>query len=418
MNLHRSQIGPTVLRNPSARVSSNQRAVPVKHLAANPLPRFGMKTTALDNASRLPQSVELSGLTAEQATCHLPKLEALSRHAQAAARLSPNYSGRYYGALVVLADGTTGLSTNLEGSRQLTLCDLRLAFGNAKDQWVANQLEHGFFGSDDAPARLPKVKSIYLVNGTAESSQPVPCSDCQEWLNSTFCTPKTEVVSLEKKDPAGSLDQVLIRKRLIQDMLPLHQGRPKPTFKTTQPIKTLSFKPSVAIQGLPVEEAIGEASAKTLLLNAQAAYESNKNLAKASRLATSASVLLMPSGATQTSSRFDWSARLHEAADLQAASHGLRWINQVQNRLRAVTDTPWLPAFIRQPLQNWLAPQSIRAIAYYGDDPNLPPIASLGRIARKHGSANTQIVTVENDRIHIRKLSEFLPELYRAGETG
>jgi cytidine deaminase len=325
---------------------------------------------------------------------HRQNLRRVLTHAETAARLAPNYSGRRYGALVMLADGTEGLSTNVEASRQVTLCDLRLALSAAQNQWVEKQSQNPF-----SQATLPAVKTIYLVNGDPNSEdQPIPCSDCQEWLASPLCPAETEVVSLEKNESGNKQPQ--IKKRTVQEMLPLYKNRTNVLFISPEPISNLpvvySERAKKVVGDLP------ESQIKTLLEKAKEAYLQGRTLAKESQMDTGAAVLFSPSGLITTGNRFDWSSRLHESAELNGAAQGFARINQLR--------------LAPGPNENeaYRGAQKIQAIAYYGEDPNLPPIASLGRVARKKGSPETLILTIETGQIQVRIIRDFLPELYRA----
>lgn len=312
----------------------------------------------------------------------------------------PNYSGRRYGALVTLADGTEGMSTNVEASRQVTLCDLRLALSAAQNRWIEKQAENP---NPFSQAILPPVRSIYIVNGDPNSVEsPIPCADCQEWLASPLCPPETEVISLEPKKSDGG--QNTVRHRTVREMLPLYKNRVNPVFTSEAPISTLPI--SYSERAEKVISALPEAQLRNLLEKAKQAYLEGRMLAKESRMDTGAAVLLSPSGHIATGNRVDWSSRLHESAELNGAAQGFAVVNRLRNGFNRLTN-------LGQNEKN-KAPQTIQAIAYYGDDPNLPPIASLGRIARKKGSAQTLILSIESDRVQVRTIRDFLPELYRA----
>lgn len=324
---------------------------------------------------------------------HQQNLRRVLTHAETAARLAPNYSGRRYGALVRLEDGTEGLSANVEASRQVTLCDLRLALSAAQNRWIEKQSQNPF-----SQVTLPPVKTIYLVNGNPDSEDhPIPCSDCQEWLASPLCPPETEVVSLEKNEPERPPQ---IKKRTVQEMLPLYKNRTNAVFTSPEPISSLpivySERAKIAVGDL------SESQMKTLLEKAKEAYLKGRTLAKESQMDTGAAVLFSPSGLITTGNRFDWSSRLHESAELNGAAQGFARINQL--RLAPGSNEN----------ESYRAPQKIQAIAYYGEDPNLPPIASLGRVARKKGAPEALVLTIEAGQIQVRTIRDFLPELYRA----
>lgn len=371
------------------------RFQPVSKAKVRPvsIPRFGTELKTGDTLS-------LSGATLRR---HQANLERLRAYTQLAAKLAPNYSGRHYGALVLLADGTEGMGTNVEASRQVTLCDLRLALSTAQNRWVERQI-----GNPSAASTVPAVRTIYLVNADANGDQPIPCADCQEWLASPLCPPDTEVVSLERGSQDGA---PLIRSRTVREMLPLYKDRLQARFTTSDPVAELPVQYSDAAKA--IREPLSEAQARHLLATAQKAYQAGQSLARESKRETGAAVLLSPSGAISTGNRLDWSTRWHESADLAAAAEGLSQANRLSQQIQKLSLGQWWPRALRGKRQQQSAPESIRAVAYYGDDSNLPPIASLGRIARKRGSAQTLIITVERGCVQIRTIQDFLPELYR-----
>ncbi|WP_303672644.1 hypothetical protein [Vampirovibrio chlorellavorus] len=340
-------------------------------------------------------TVEFSaGPQASRPESHQQHLERLQRHAQTAARLAPNYSGRHYAALVKLADGTEGISANVEASRQLTLCDLRLAIGAAQNQWIQKQSQH-----QQGPTSLPPVKTIYLVSANLKDDHPIPCADCQEWLASPICPPDTSVISLEK-NAAGQ--PPIMRQRSVREMLPLYKGRTILS-KTNRPMADLPVTFSTLANTHPPDQypSLSPKAARDLMDQAQNAYLANRSLARDSRVPTGVAMLLYPSGRLITGARVDWSTRWHVPADLATVAAGL------------TRKSPEAPADENGPSPK---PEKIQAVAYYGDDTQLPPITSLGRIARNRGSAETRILTIEDDTLQVRTIKDFLPELYRDGK--
>lgn len=367
----------------------------------------GKKEGALFGAtSPCPDDIRVEGGALPDAALHWPRLQEAQAHARKALHHLPNLSGRHYGALVVLDDGQEGMGTNLEAGRQVTLCDLRLAISTALNQSVA---AHGDCLPGDKNPRLPKIKTIYLVNAEPDGEPPVPCADCQEWLNSVFCTPDTQVVSLER-DAQG---QDLIRLRTVGEMLPLHQGREAVRMTTDQPVKTLfdttvysESAVQVLRQGSAAQQAALQRRLKRMLNKAQKAYQRNVT-AQDSHKRTGVSVLVSPLNLVLSGGRFDWTTRWFEAADLKTAALAFQWTQWVQNLVRG------LPEVLRKPLDSFLSGPKIQAVAYYGDDSQLPPIASLGRIARRRGSSEALVLTVENDQVHVRTVADFMPEMYQ-----
>jgi cytidine deaminase len=337
---------------------------------------------------------------------HLTNLFQVLRHARASQNVYSNLSKRHYGAMVILDNGIQSIGTNVEASRQTVFCDLRYAITNGMNLSIA--------AAKDCELRLPtpKVKTIYLVNATVEGDSPVPCSDCQEWLNSRFCSPDTQVISLEK-NPEGI--GAMVRTRTVRDMLPFHQGRTAVRLTTEKAIADLPVGMSESAARLlnSTSDSRFPEKLRKLAAQAQSAYQRNKSASADSGLRTGVAMMLSPLGQIVSGGRFDWSTRWHESADLATAVQAFQQTERAQQAIRGLTEWRWMPHFINQKLQSWLEPPKIRAVAYYGDDAQLPPLASLGRIARHRGSSETLIVTVEDDQLQMRTIADFMPEMYR-----
>lgn len=354
-------------------------------------------------------------------TVHWPRLLAARAHAQEADRLYPNQSGRRYGALVVLDNGIQSLGTNIEASRQCTLCDLRLGVASAFNQHIQasargeRKSKPGPKSDGQDMTQPARVADIYVVNAQADGEPPVPCADCQEWLNTELCTPQTRLISLEP-DPEGGVGEQ-VRVRTVGEVLPLHAGRPEPVrFWTEASLPRLWEQ---AQWSDSARQAASEAQAQPhlerdlarMLQRARRAYQRNE-AAGDSHLRTGVNVMVSPGRFKLNGGRFDWTTRWFESADLKTAALAVQIVQWIQHRVQDWMPR-WTPQAIRQRLQPWLMPPRVTAVAYYGDDPNLPPIPSLGRIARRRGSAKTLVVTVENDRVHVRTIGDFMPEMYQ-----
>jgi cytidine deaminase len=356
------------------------------------------------------QPLRVEGGKPKESRRYLGKLLEAVAHARTSQRMFPNLSHRHYGALVEMDNGVHALGTNVEGSRQLSLCDLRVAITSAFNQSVAQQSLHRL---SQTPPPAPQIKTIFLVNAESTGGSPIPCSDCQSWLNSRFCSPDTKVVSLEP-DPQNQGN--LVRIRTVGKMLPLHKGRNHPVrMATAQSMAQLkvnmssrakmvlgSAKPSISFQTL-----------KTMMTQAQLAYQKDQPDAKDSGLKTGVCVRLSPNGSLHSQSRFDWSTRWFESADLRAVANGFDAVWGQQTAWSQLLKTNWLPPLLKQRVSSWLEAPTVQAIAYMGDDPGLPPLASLGYIARRRGSLDTLILTVEDDVIHCRTIADFMPEMYQ-----
>ncbi len=359
-------------------------------------------------------SLSIKGGSIQSGRNYLPQLMKTLAHARTAQRLFPNFSHRHYGAAVELENGVMAIGANIEASRQTSLCDLRVAMTQAFNQNVAQ--------FTDQPVSLvpqpPRVKTIFLVNAAPDGEKPVPCADCQDWMNSRFCSPETKVVSLEQ-DPDKRTN--LLRIRTVKDMLPLHIGRSEPVrMSTYEPVDQLPLQISHRAQPVlrriernPGASKLTHAVMRKMIKEAQTAYQQNQHGAKESGMKTGVCARMEPDGSLHSQERFEWSTRWFEAPDLRAVADGFQSRWALKKSLPDLLEGAWFFRAMRQNLNTWLKPPSVQALAYVGDDPNLPPLTSLGRIARRRGSSNTLILTVENDVIHCRTLAEFMPEMYQ-----
>lgn len=378
-------------------------------------PRFAARLNVPDLADQLDlghKPLRVRGDLPGERAHHMAALNRVVAHAQKAQRLG-NLSGRHYGALVEFENGVQGLGTNVEATRQTTFCDLRFAINDAY-----NKSLHEADEADLTPEKL-KVKTVYLANAQVDGLPPVPCSDCQEWLNSRFFDPDTRMVSLERDGETGDY---FIHARPLSEMLPLHKGRAeKPRMTTDQPLATLPFDLSdhaQAVLGTQGNRHLdSDVKVRRLLARAQKAYDGNltseytrKAQEEGEDVArrTGVSVLVSPLNLMMGGSRFEWTTRWFEAADLKTGALAFQLAARLHQWLKRL-----VPGFLQKPLERLLEGPRIQAVAYYGEDPDLPPIASLGRIGRRRGSEKTLIVTVENDRIQVRTIQDFLPELYQ-----
>lgn len=356
------------------------------------------------------QNVRIGGANnVPLAQAHLAKLRELQAYAQKVSQFYPNYSKRHYGALVVLDNGIEAMGTNVEASRQLTFCDLRYAITHAMNQSIATV----------SPSELgrvafqPKVKTIYLVNADMAGAPPVPCSDCQEWLGSPLCPPDTTIVSLEKDPQRGA--NVVVRLRTVRDMLPLHKARLSVRMVTDLPLASLPMQMSQFAERrlLKKDQPVSLNKLRQMLAKAQDRYLQNARLSADSGLKTGACVMLSPFESLIAADRFDWSTRWHEPADLHAVAKAFAKAEVWQKPIRRITESKWCPALVKNRAQLWLKTPKIQAVAYYGEDSQLPPIASLGRMARRRGSCETLVVMVENNVIQVRTVADFMPEMYQ-----
>ena len=212
-----------------------------------------------------------------------------------------------------------------------------------------------------------------------------------------------------------------MRIRTVKDMLPLHIGRGEPVrLSTHETVNQLPLQISnraqlvlKRIERNPGASKLTPAVMRKMIKEAQTAYQQNQYGAKESGMKTGVCARMEPDGSLHSQERFEWSTRWFEPPDLRAVAHGFQYRWALQKSLPDLLEGVWFYRAMRQNLNTWVKPPSVQALAYVGDDPNLPPLTSLGRIARRRGSSDTLILTVENDVIQCRTLAEFMPEMYQ-----
>lgn len=376
---------------------------------------------APDKLEQGPRIIDTIGCTQAEGKAYLPKLLEARAHAKEALALYPNYSQRHYGAVIRLDNGIEATGTNIEASRQCTLCDLRLGVSSAINKHIEESLKaKEAQASPENQARLEqlskpaRVETIFLANVDPEGEAPIPCADCQEWLNTPVTAPDTRVISLE---PAESEQGEQIRVRTVGEMLPLHKGREPVRFHTDKPLSELlpqadwSDRAEEVLAKLsPQKQAAMTGKLSRMLIKAQKAYQQN-NSANDSKKRTGVSVTIAPLGLTVSGGRYDWTTRWFEAADLKTAAVAYQLAQHIQDFLQRGLNK--LPAGLQRLLTPMLEIPHIQAVAYFGEDPDLPPIPSLGRVGRRRGSSETLILTVENDAVKMRTVGDYMPEMYQ-----
>jgi hypothetical protein len=114
--------------------------------------------------------------------------------------------------------------------------------------------------------------------------------------------------------------------------------------------------------------------------------------------------------------RFQWAPRFSEYEDLDAAAAALEKAARRRARLGRALSLADQATFgllkLQQRAAGLLAAPSISAVAYYGSDTNLPPIASIGRLVRQGANQDTVILRIEDGRIQARTLGEYMTEIY------
>jgi cytidine deaminase len=291
-----------------------------------------------------------------------------------------NFSDFHVHAAVELSNGRWASAPNVELSREVTLCAERAAILAA----LAN-----------APAGTT-VKTVVVSNSGGDFKKL--CAECLSWLaTGKFFSPETEIVSVSR-DPATG--RVAINIRTLKSILPYHLDEDRQPSLSDKPVSSLRVSLSQAAAGASAS------SAKALM--AQAAKTYAKGAADQFSAKPSAAAVRLSDSRTASAVRFQWAARFSEYEDLGAAAQALEASAKRRTRLAKVLG--WFG--LEKRFAGKLAAPAIEAIAYYGADTDLPPIASIGRLTRQGAGPETLIIRIEDGRVVVRTLGEYMTEIY------
>ncbi|MBI5244271.1 MAG: hypothetical protein HY922_11440 [Elusimicrobia bacterium] len=307
------------------------------------------------------------------------------------ARDQPNFSGFHVHAAVELSDGRWASAPNVELSREVTLCAERAAI----------------LAALAAAGTAAKVRAIVVSNSGGDFKKL--CAECLSWLaTGKFFTPDTQIVSVSRDPVSGRFN---LRIRALKSILPFHMQTGRLPSTTQRPVGSLEVALS---ENAARRNGYSKSDLKSLMEVARRAYERGA-AEQFSAKPSAAAVRLAPFGRA-SAVRFQWAPRFTEAEDLQAAASALERAARLRARiLRAVRllDRATFHALrLEERLAGMLRAPAIDAIAYYGQDFDLPPIASLGRLVRQGATPDTLILRIENDRIQARTLGDYMTEIY------
>lgn len=308
-------------------------------------------------------------------------------------KLLGNYSDRYYSSNLLLENGTWGVATNIENSRDRILCGERsamvAAWNKALEKLSLRRLERATPEQRQKIQDGLQVKLLTFAQGSQPESSWDACAECLSWMATRhYFKPDTQLAYLKRDQVSGQLQ---LRVGTVQGHLPYADAGKVPTSSlsigTLQKF-SISPKAQAAIattQNTPA--ALTEERMRGLLSAAKQAYETNTT-AHLSGKRMGAAVLL-DDGRIVSGARFDWTQRWNTQADLVAAIQGFQ-----QN-----------PNPVQTPL--------VVAVAYYGDDPATPAEPSLGPLSQGRGNGETLLIKIEdNDTIHVRTLRDYMPYVY------
>ena len=298
-----------------------------------------------------------------------------------------NYSDFHVHSAVELSDDRWFSAGNVELRRELTLCAERAAVVAALGNSTLAQI----------------VRTIVVSNSGGEFKKL--CAECLGWLaTGKYFSPDTEIVSVAR-DAASGRFSLKIRSR--KSVLPFHArdvGLP-----SIAPGSIASLALTLSPRAKSLTPSAREL--RRLMAQARAAYD-GRSAEQFSPNPAAAAVSLTPFGRS-SAIRFQWAPRFSEAEDLQAAATALERVVHAQTRLRPIVRFLDRATFrVMRLEERLLSTPQITALAYYGKDVDLPRIPSFGRLVKQGATRDTLILRIENDRLVVRTLDEYFPEIY------
>lgn len=353
--------------------------------------RFGQRHALLKKYQIDPKTIRVEappGVTLKNKALLLEKI--LEAHEQAVSNAQQgNFSGFHYASNALIQDsaghGVWGLGTNLEVSREITLCGERSAFSAAWNRFLKK-----YPNQSESPKVKVLAMSSYKPIGE-DPAQDFMCGECISWMaSSQFFTPNTLIISLLK---SGDKQNPFVLKVKTRD-----QYLPKATTQqaswTTLPATSLTCVLShKATQALEQRQHLSEnpPSVETLqrLFDlAKATFETYPTYTLSGK--PGACAVLLSNGEMAAGSRFDITQRWFVPPDITLASQALQKHQQ--------NEQPGL---------------KVIAVAYVGYDPQTPGTAQLGMLAQPRlGSPDTLVVTASHDTLNINTIADYLPILY------
>ncbi|MGE0200017.1 MAG: hypothetical protein AB7P76_03505 [Candidatus Melainabacteria bacterium] len=324
---------------------------------------------------------------------HLAKIAGIYAHARKSLAV-PFYTGRHFASRLELNNGLHAISTNIETNMEEGPCDVETAFGAVFNQMVDRQA----FDRRD-------VKAVYTINAHPDKVKPIPCQVCLGFMNSDPFQAETRWYGFFVNTDTGKPTLMV---KTLGEMLPLHKGRAAPQFTTEQPLSELPVTVSETAQRAMDREGVSEATMRRLLGVARRSFE-HADLAERSKKPTGSAVLFSPMPVMLPGGRVDYIRRRPISSEEGPVAFGLNLLTAMQQWLhdklaRLQLSHPWL----ENPIQ-------VKALAYYGEDADLPSVKPMGLISRHRGSPDTLVVTCEDDAIQIRTVSDYLPFRYETG---
>lgn len=305
-----------------------------------------------------------------------------------------------YATNLGLADGSWHLATNFNNTRNQisAVCGERSATLGAYNKFLS-KLSLAKLKKD--PAYTAKAQEKFKVTYFAMSSfKPIgsdknaaaSCADCLSWLNTDrIFSNDTRIAFLEKDEPTGILN---LKIRSVKEMLPLRHEKESLIKNGNKNIHELGFEITPSAEASMKEKDLDQEQLSILIALAKQVFDSNE-CAKFSGQNIGAAVLTN-ADVIKSGKKVDW---------------GKRWFLEPSELA------------IAKAVENSPNSTKINAVAYYGqgiiiDEKNIEhkdgvvSLQTLGRLKTKYGDGQTLVVTIQDDKIAIRTVNDYMPEKF------
>ncbi len=303
-----------------------------------------------------------------------------------------------YATNLGLADGSWHLSTNFNNTRNQisAVCGERSATLGAYNKFL-NKLSLVKLKKD--PAYTAKAQEKFKVTYLAMSSfKPIgsdknaaaSCADCLSWLNTDRIFSDNTRIAFLEKDESGILN---LKIRSVKEMLPLRHEQ-ESLIKNGKMLHELDFMVSPSAETSMKEKGLSFEDLSILIRSAKNTHDSNE-CSDFSKQNIGAAVLTNFCDIKE-GKKVDW---------------GKRWFLEPAELA------------IAKAVENYPNSVKINAVAYYGqgiikDDNGIQhkdgvvSLQTLGRLKTKYGDGQTLVVSVQDDKIAIRTINDYMPEKF------
>lgn len=296
-----------------------------------------------------------------------------------------NVSGIYNSSIVEMSNGVVGKGTGAEGHVEMPVCSEQGAIADAMRLTTSKLMLSPNAIPDSALKAVPKALRVFHAGDRLQ-----PCANCMDWMHSgIFFSPETEIVSLHKVGNGHKGFEIDLKQG--KDILPLSLS--EAASFSSKPLAYLPVQLSEnAKRVMNGGKKFNQNDLRRLLSRAKQDYFRalyQFNLKPRTRLGVSSAVLL-ESGHVAQSPHIELRRSTHAMPDLTAFSIALTKTLDMHSSEKS-------------------SPK-VFAVAYFGVDPDFPRPSNLNAFAHPNwGSPEVLVVSVHNDVIKVRTISDYLP---------